>query len=63
MAKHLSPFSKEELLPLPEMLEIKRQKDELYIGIPKETHHEEKRICLTPSAVAALTSNGHRIVV
>ena len=63
MAKHLSPFSKEELLPLPEMLEIKNQKDELYIGIPKETHHEEKRICLTPNAVAALTSNGHRIVV
>lgn len=63
MAKHLSPFSKEELLPLPEMLEIKKQKDELYIGIPKETHQEEKRICLTPSAVAALTSNGHRIVV
>ena len=63
MSKHLSPFSKEELLPLPEMLEIKNQKDELYIGIPKETHHEEKRICLTPSAVAALTSNGHRIVV
>ena len=63
MAKHLSPFSKEELLPLPEMLEIKKQKDELYIGIPKETHHEEKRICLTPNAVAALTSNGHRIVV
>jgi len=63
MAKYLSPFSKEELLPLPEMLEIKKQKDELYIGIPKETHYEEKRVCLTPSAVAALTSNGHRIVV
>ena len=63
MAKHLSPFSKEELLPLPEKLEIKKQKDELYIGIPKETHFEEKRVCLTPSAVAALTSNGHRIVV
>lgn len=63
MAEHVSPFSKEELLPLPEMLEIKKQKDELYIGIPKETHFEEKRICLTPNAVAALTSNGHRIVV
>ncbi len=63
MAKQLSPFSKEELLPKPEMLEIKKPKDELYIGIPKETHFEEKRICLTPSAVAALTSNGHRIVV
>jgi len=63
MAKQLSPFSKEELLPKPEMLEIKKPKDELCIGIPKETHFEEKRICLTPSAVAALTSNGHRIVV
>jgi alanine dehydrogenase len=63
MAKQLSPFSKEELLPKPEMLEIKKQRDELYIGIPKETHFEEKRICLTPSAVAALTANGHRIVV
>ncbi len=63
MAKQLSPFSKEELLPKPEMLEIERPKEELYIGIPKETHFEEKRICLTPSAVAALTSNGHRIMV
>lgn len=63
MAKYLSPFSKEQLLPKPEMLEIKKQKDELYIGIPKETHFDEKRICLTPSAVAALTSNGHKIVV
>jgi alanine dehydrogenase len=63
MAKQLSPFSKEELLPKPEMLEVKKPKDELYIGIPKETHFEEKRICLTPNAVAALTSNGHRIVV
>jgi len=63
MAKSLSPFSQAELLPKPEMLEVKRPKEELYIGIPKETHFEEKRICLTPSAVAALTSNGHRIMV
>ncbi|MCK5638920.1 MAG: alanine dehydrogenase [Flavobacteriaceae bacterium] len=63
MAKIPSPFSKEELLPKPEMLEIKRNKAVLYIGIPKETHFEEKRICLTPSAVEALTSNGHRIVI
>ena len=42
MANQLSPFSKEELMPKPEMLEIQKQKDELYIGIPKETHFEEK---------------------
>ena len=63
MANQLSPFSQEELMPKPEMLEVRKQKDELYIGIPKETHFEEKRIYLTPSAVEALTSNGHRIVV
>tara|TARA_R110001632_G_scaffold102664_5_gene211113 strand:- start:1881 stop:3077 length:1197 start_codon:yes stop_codon:yes gene_type:complete len=58
-----SPFSKEELLPQAEMLEIKKEKGELYIGLPKETHFEEKRICLTPDAVAALSAHGHRIVV
>ncbi len=63
MAKKLSPFTKEELLPKPEMLEILKKKDDLYIGIPKETHFQEKRICLTPKAVETLTENGHRIVV
>ena len=58
-----SPFSKEELLPQAEMLEIKKQKGELFIGLPKETHLGEKRICLTPDAVTALTSHGHRIVI
>jgi alanine dehydrogenase len=58
-----SPFSKEELLPQAEMLEIKKKKGELFIGLPKETHFEEKRVCLTPDAVAALTAHGHRIVV
>lgn len=58
-----SPFSKEELIPQAEMLEIKKQKGELLIGLPKETHFEEKRVCLTPDAVAALTAHGHRIVV
>ena len=58
-----SPFSKEELLPQEEMLEIKKQKGELFIGLPKESYLGEKRVCLTPDAVGALTANGHRIVV
>lgn len=58
-----SPFSKEELLPQEEMLEIKKQKRELFIGLPKETYFSEKRVCLTPDAVSALCANGHRIVV
>ncbi|MDA9348439.1 alanine dehydrogenase [Polaribacter sp.] len=58
-----SPFSKEELLPQTEMLEIKKRKGSLFIGLPKETHLGEKRVCLTPDAVAAFTVHGHRIVV
>ncbi|MGB0879654.1 MAG: alanine dehydrogenase [Polaribacter sp.] len=58
-----SPFSKEELIPQEEMLEVKKQKGELFIGLPKETHFEEKRVCLTPDAVAALTIHGHRVVI
>ena len=61
--KTTSPFSKEQLMPQAEMLEIKRQKGELLIGIPKETYRQEKRVCLTPDAVSALTAHGHRIVI
>lgn len=63
MNQHYSPFSKEDLLPKPEVLEIKKQKGELFIGIPKETRLEEKRVSLTPDAVAALTNHGHKIVI
>ena len=58
-----SPFSKEELLPQAEMLEIQKRKGELFIGLPKETYIGEKRVCLTPDAVTALCTHGHRIVV
>ncbi|WP_459209305.1 alanine dehydrogenase [Aquimarina rhabdastrellae] len=59
----LSPFSKAELLPQEEMIEISKKKGELFIGIPKETHYQEKRVCLTPDAVAALTAHGHRVMI
>ncbi|PHQ56635.1 MAG: alanine dehydrogenase [Lutibacter sp.] len=61
--KVTSPFSKQELLPQEETLEIKKQKGELIIGIPKETHYQEKRVCLTPDAVAALTAHGHKFII
>ncbi len=59
----ISPFTKEQLMPQPEMLEIQKQKGELFIGLPKETHFEEKRISLSPDAVSALVAHGHRIVI
>jgi alanine dehydrogenase len=63
MSKSLSPFTKEQLLPQEETLEILRKKGNLFIGIPKETYFQEKRVCLTPDAVSALVSNGHRIMI
>ncbi len=59
----MSPFSKSELMPQEETLEILRRKGELFIGIPKETHFQETRVCLTPDAVSALVSHGHRVMV
>ncbi|MFK5957819.1 MAG: alanine dehydrogenase [Lutibacter sp.] len=61
--KVTSPFSKQELLPQEETLEITKQKGELIIGIPKETHYQEKRVCLTPDAVGALTVQGHKFII
>ena len=58
-----SPFSKQQLLPQEETLEVLRQKGELFIGLPKENQYQEKRICLTPDAVNAITANGHRVLI
>ncbi|MDD2985547.1 alanine dehydrogenase [Flavobacterium sp.] len=59
----LSPFSKQQLIPQEEKLEIARHKSELFIGIPKETSFQERRICLTPDAVSSLVSHGHRVLI
>lgn len=63
MLSSKSPFTRDELLPQEEMLELARKKGSLYIGIPKELSLYEKRICLTPDAVAALVAQGHRILI
>jgi len=63
MSKPTTPFTQKELLPQEEMLEIQKKKGELFIGLPKETSYQEKRVCLTPDAVAAVTANGHRVLI
>jgi len=63
MSQVLSPFSKQQLIPQEETLELIRKKGDLFIGLPKETSYQEKRVCLTPDAVAALVSQGHRILI
>lgn len=59
----LTPFTKQQLLPQEEKLEVGRHRSELFIGIPKETSYQERRICLTPDAVNSLTSHGHRVMI
>ena len=59
----LSPFTKQQLIPQEEKLEVQRHKSELFIGIPKETSFQERRICLTPDAVNSLIYHGHRVMI
>jgi alanine dehydrogenase len=62
-SKPTTPFSVQELMPQTEMLEVQRKKGKLLIGIPKEIHLQEKRISLTPDAVASLTAHGHQFII
>jgi alanine dehydrogenase len=59
--KHL--MQQGSLLPKEEMLEIAKKKGSLFIGIPKETSFQERRVALVPEAVSLLVSNGHRVKV
>ncbi len=59
----LTPFTKQQLLPQEETLEIGRHRSELFIGVPKENSAQERRICLTPDAVNSLTAHGHRVMI
>lgn len=63
--EHPSPLSWSlgQYLPQEETLEISRRKSRLYIGVPKETRMQEKRVSLTPDAVSLLTAHGHRVRV
>ena len=49
--------------PQESMLEVKAQKNQLYIGIPKEVSFQENRIPLTPLSVALLVNNGHTVML
>ena len=63
MQKSLSPFSKAQLMSKEERLEVSKDNVQLRIGLPKERSFQEKRICLTPDAVSALTNNGHQVII
>lgn len=59
----MQPFSRFQLMPQEERLEIIQSKNSLHIGIPKETSFQERRIALTPDGVSSLIAHGHRILI
>ena len=60
-SKNIATFA--SLMPQEEMLEVKKNFQSLYIGIPKEISYQENRVSVSPDAVALLVSNGHKIVI
>ena len=57
------PLGQKFYQPKEEMLEIERRRKQLAIGIPREDHKGENRICLTPQSVEVLVNNGHDVML
>lgn len=47
----------------PEKLGIRKSKNQVIIGVPKENAKYEKRVVLTPEAAALLVNNGQQVIV
>ena len=54
---------RESLMPQEEKLEIRKSGKRLFVGLPKETSFQERRISLIPAAVKTLVENGHEVVI
>lgn len=67
MADKPSVFQKlaqaSQLYPQEALLEVKKEKKSLSIGIPKEIALQEKRVPLIPQSVALLVNNGYEVKV
>lgn len=50
-----------QLYPQEALLEIKKSKKSLFIGIPKEVRMQEKRVPLTPNSIKLIVDNGHEV--
>jgi alanine dehydrogenase len=51
------------LMPQEALMAVKKRKNSLYIGIPREITFQENRIALTPLSVGLLVNNGHEVVI
>ncbi len=52
-----------ELYPKESLMEVKKDQNALFIGLPREVSLQENRIALTPEAVGLLVRNGHEVWV
>ena len=51
------------LYPQEALLEVKKSKRSLFVGMPKEVRMQEKRIPLTPNSVRLIVERGHEVWV
>lgn len=49
--------------PKEAVAKVKNSKNSMLIGLPKEVAFQEKRVVLTPEAIALLVNNGQRVMV
>lgn len=62
--KGIKALAKEaSLLPQEELLQVIAGQSDLSIGIPKEVSLQEKRVAISPEAVALIVAHGHQVVV
>ncbi|MDB5256162.1 MAG: pntA [Chitinophagaceae bacterium] len=61
--KGITAMMAETLYPQESLMRIKQKNAQLTIGIPQELDLTEKRVCLTPEAVALLVNNGHIVSI
>jgi len=52
-----------KMLPQEEMVEVRKKNSSIFIGIPRETSLQERRVPLVPQDVELLVNNGHEVVI
>lgn len=52
-----------KMLPQEKMVKAEKKNSSLFIGIPKETSLQERRVPLVPQDVELLVNNGHEVVI
>ena len=51
------------LQPKEQLVQLKRQRKNLTIGVPREISFEENRIALAPEAINLIVENGHQVII